>query len=74
MKPDANRDYTNLNREAKKMGFKRLPKNEGFFTHPDFDRIFDFTSTDPNKIMLAVYLIAKKDGKKELINTLNEAI
>ena len=57
------RDFTKLRIEAEKLGFVELDGSNGFFKHPLLDWTFDFTATDPNKLILAVWLKAVEHGK-----------
>ena len=63
--PVIENDYEELNKKAKKLGFQIISNNPGKFLHPDFkSEIFDFTATNPNKLLLAVFNQGKRWGCK----------
>lgn len=65
-------DWTELKSKAEALGFHSYT-TDYLYGHPSFPtKIFDFSATDPNKLMLAVYNEGKRDGgeqmKKRLID------
>jgi len=69
MKPNSSQVYRNAISEAAiALGFEL--GRDGLYYHPDIDHGFDFSATNPEKIMLAVFLEAKAIGAKEKVDAI----